>query len=741
WSTNKPTTEAYVLYHLKSGGPEMRVDGFADFSNIKQETDSATAPPPPPPDSGEAEPLPAKIKGKFSFSLTRWQEGWKNSLTTGPVGKLINRQIKGQKEPVPPPPPPEEFHNAAVLGGLVAKTEYVFSVYAIDEAGNKISAGPYEFITIEQPFNFKLKFLDFWGLDGASLKAQVKNAGDIVVAPGGKIFISDVVNNQIQIFEQNGKYLDGFGSGTLTNPFALTLGTFAGKNTLFVSVNESPCKVKAINPTPPYEVLGTIDPTPSFSSNMSLAYHPGSPTLYVLDPPLNTLRVFNVSSAVASEEMNLGSSTLSALVTPEVITFTSPFGTAVASLAIGYANNSAAPIREIQASGTSQRLNAATGIGATTIIDLAWDHVANELNYSSAGELGKFSATTFAGAASTVDQTSIANFPHSDIGVFGPIAYHQQTGRMIVSDVGPTTTSGTVFLLYPGNFDYDRTIAFYPGRHPHQNFEFNSRPHFDGVEKLLYVPIAGVGEVRVFDVSTRMLIRTLLTSSPAVAITQRWDINIRNQRWIYVLEDNGTVHKFDPVTGAKIQTQAAQSSGYADIAWGRDRRLYVVNSSGNYVYVRNDDTLGPATDNQAFDQILGPAGNELSNPMGIAILNPPPDQPGLTVEIFIADTDNHRIVVFNHKHQPIRAFGANAKLKYPEHILIKGPFIFIADTGNDKIVITDPGGAVKHVFGQSGAGPVQFASPHSLTADFDGNVARLFVTEVGNFRIQQFDFQ
>ncbi|EDV25603.1 uncharacterized protein TRIADDRAFT_23736 [Trichoplax adhaerens] len=61
--------------------------------------------------------------------------------------------------------------------------------------------------------------------------------------------------------------------------------------------------------------------------------------------------------------------------------------------------------------------------------------------------------------------------------------------------------------------------------------------------------------------------------------------------------------------------------------------------------------------------------------------------------------------------------------------------IFITDTGNDRVQIFQPDGQLVHSFGSSGSNPGQFESPSCLTLDIDGNV---IVSDTNNNRVQVF---
>ncbi len=62
--------------------------------------------------------------------------------------------------------------------------------------------------------------------------------------------------------------------------------------------------------------------------------------------------------------------------------------------------------------------------------------------------------------------------------------------------------------------------------------------------------------------------------------------------------------------------------------------------------------------------------------------------------------------------------------------------VYVADSGNGRIQILSPGGALITVWGTNGAGDGQFSDPRGVAVDVSGNV---YVADTGNNRIQKFD--
>ncbi|MEW6574617.1 MAG: 6-bladed beta-propeller, partial [Bacillota bacterium] len=151
-------------------------------------------------------------------------------------------------------------------------------------------------------------------------------------------------------------------------------------------------------------------------------------------------------------------------------------------------------------------------------------------------------------------------------------------------------------------------------------------------------------------------------------------------------------------------------------------------------------------------------------------------------QIYVSDTANHRVVVFDYNGRYLRKFGdtgdEKTRLMYPYGIAIVGSEIYVADAGLSKVAVFDLNGKFKRYFGEkvlgkpveavyyknklyftdvgrqqvvvldlsgkevltigkygrSGAG--EFYYPQSLAITPDG---RILVTDTNNSRVQVFD--
>jgi len=115
--------------------------------------------------------------------------------------------------------------------------------------------------------------------------------------------------------------------------------------------------------------------------------------------------------------------------------------------------------------------------------------------------------------------------------------------------------------------------------------------------------------------------------------------------------------------------------------------------------------------------------------------------------VYVTDTWNHRVQKFNPTGKPIKTWGQFGQ-PLPEDPASSGYFwgprgiavdtqgrVFVADTGNKRIVVFDSNGNYLTEFGTGGFDPGQFDEPVGVAVANDGTV---FVTDTWNQRIQSF---
>ncbi len=123
------------------------------------------------------------------------------------------------------------------------------------------------------------------------------------------------------------------------------------------------------------------------------------------------------------------------------------------------------------------------------------------------------------------------------------------------------------------------------------------------------------------------------------------------------------------------------------------------------------------------------------------LFDKPKDITSNQTHIFVVDTDNDRIQIFDDVGKYLAHFGqsgtGNGQFNRPQGITINGTgHIFVADTLNDRIQIFDDTGSYLTHFGQSGTGNGQFDEPQDIAINSTGHI---FVADTLNDRIQIFD--
>jgi len=187
-----------------------------------------------------------------------------------------------------------------------------------------------------------------------------------------------------------------------------------------------------------------------------------------------------------------------------------------------------------------------------------------------------------------------------------------------------------------------------------------------------------------------------------------------------------------------------QPTGVAVDAQGN---LYVADTGGHRIHV-----YGP--DGRLMRSLGGQGATlgELYEPRGLAL-----DAAG---NLYVADTWNARIVKYDPEGRAVAAWGSGDQdlgdgrratitegdparnaaaplgLFGPRGVAVDARGnVYIADTGNRRIIVTDSDGTFLYQFGSAGAGPGQFNEPASLAVDAQGN---LYVADTWNSRVQVF---
>jgi DNA-binding beta-propeller fold protein YncE len=166
-----------------------------------------------------------------------------------------------------------------------------------------------------------------------------------------------------------------------------------------------------------------------------------------------------------------------------------------------------------------------------------------------------------------------------------------------------------------------------------------------------------------------------------------------------------------------------------------DGRVYVVEGKANRVTVLNPDGSVQRTFGSS-----GQGDGQFNEPWGIAI--------GPDGDVYVADTWNHRIQRFTADGQFVARFGRlgeatsgpaqDGGVFWGPRALAIGPDgeLFVTDTGNKRVEVFDLDGHFKRAFGGEGSNPGQFREPVGISVDADGT---LWVADAWNNRVQHLD--
>ena len=195
----------------------------------------------------------------------------------------------------------------------------------------------------------------------------------------------------------------------------------------------------------------------------------------------------------------------------------------------------------------------------------------------------------------------------------------------------------------------------------------------------------------------------------------------------------------DPIFGADRYPPLGLNAPRA-IAAGQNGDIYVADSRNHRIlHIGADGSLlsewGTFADQQSGNAPIG----TFNEPWGVAV--------GPDGSVYVSDTWNHRVQKFTKDGKPVKMWGqygqptpdipeSKSSFWGPRGIAVnsKGE-VFVADTGNKRIVVFDSGGKYITEFGTAGLDPGQFDEPVGVAVAEDGTV---YVTDTWNQRIQSF---
>ncbi len=171
-----------------------------------------------------------------------------------------------------------------------------------------------------------------------------------------------------------------------------------------------------------------------------------------------------------------------------------------------------------------------------------------------------------------------------------------------------------------------------------------------------------------------------------------------------------------------------------NVAVAPDGRIYVADSGNHRIVVFNPDGSMPSEWGE-----FGEAQGQFNEPWGIAI--------AADGTVYVADTWNHRIQAFDAEGVPINSWGSFVSTEGglgqpgvfwgPRGVAIdNNGNLLVTDTGNKRVEVFDPDGGFITQFGGGGVEAGFLEEPVGIAVGPDGSV---YVADTWNQRIQQFD--
>jgi len=213
--------------------------------------------------------------------------------------------------------------------------------------------------------------------------------------------------------------------------------------------------------------------------------------------------------------------------------------------------------------------------------------------------------------------------------------------------------------------------------------------------------------------------------SLSTGMVRPYSIAVRDQLIAVADPGNKSVHVFNTNTSEYIRLNKSDHSYFASpvgVAIG-DNQIYISDSKLGEVFIFT-------TEGESVNTIKG-----LKRPTGLSFNHD-------SKRLYVSDTLEHKIVIYNSDGQKQFSFGQREKDKgdfnFPSHLVLDKDRLYVNDTMNFRIQIFDLDGNYITGFGKHGDASGYFSQPKGVAIDSKGHI---YVADAILNRVQIFDQQ